>query len=79
MRVRLRVRLRSRWARGHKMATEKLTAGDIRDAMPGRHGDGRGLWLEVDPPGGRDAPKRWVFRFMLQGHSREMGLGSLAD
>jgi hypothetical protein len=55
------------------VAIEKLSANVIRDAKPGRHGDGGGLWLEVDPSGA----KRWVFRYMLRGVAREMGLSSL--
>jgi len=55
------------------MAIEKLSPADIRDAKPGRHGDGGGLWLEVDASGA----KRWVFRFMLRSNAREMGMGNL--
>jgi integrase len=56
------------------MAVEKLTAAAIRDPKPGRRGDGGGLWLETDPSGA----KRWVFRYMLRGAAREMGLGNLS-
>jgi len=42
---------------------------------PGRYGDGGGLYLQV----GATGTKSWLFRFMLAGKSREMGLGSLAD
>jgi integrase len=56
------------------VAIEKLSASAIRDAKPGRHGDGGGLWLEVD----RSGAKRWVLRYMLRGNAREMGLGNLA-
>jgi integrase len=41
--------------------------------VPGYHGDGGGLWLQVSP----SLTKSWVFRFMLSGKSREMGLGPL--
>jgi hypothetical protein len=40
---------------------------------PGLYGDGAGLWLHVGPTGG----KSWVYRFMLAGTAREMGLGPL--
>ena len=40
---------------------------------PGRYVDGGGLYLQVGPTGGR----AWLFRFMLNGKSREMGLGPL--
>ena len=38
----------------------------------GRHGDGRGLWLQVHPGGS----KSWLFRYSLPGRpERSMGLG----
>ena len=40
---------------------------------PGYYADGAGLWLQVTPSG----TKSWIFRFMLNGRAREMGLGSL--
>lgn len=42
-------------------------------ATPGYHPDGAGLYLQVSSSGA----KSWVFRFTLNGRSREMGLGSL--
>lgn len=55
------------------MAVNKLTAKAVAAAkQPGRYGDGAGLWLDVSPGGNR----RWAFRYMLAGRSREMGLGS---
>jgi integrase len=44
-------------------------------AEPGRHADGGGLYLIVDPSGS----KRWAFLFRAQGRRREMGLGGLAS
>ncbi|WP_320535317.1 tyrosine-type recombinase/integrase [Robbsia andropogonis] len=38
----------------------------------GRYGDGGGLYLQVTKSGSRS----WIFRFMLAGKSREMGLGA---
>lgn len=56
------------------MATEKLTPLAIKNLKkPGYHGDGGGLWLQISPTGA----KSWVFRYMLNGKAREMGLGSL--
>jgi integrase len=46
-----------------------------RIRAPGRHADGGGLYLQVCRNGGRS----WVFRFMLHGRAREMGLGSAND
>lgn len=51
----------------------KLTAlGVAKLKTPGMYGDGGGLWLQVTGKGG----KSWIFRFTLDGKSREMGLGS---
>jgi integrase len=38
---------------------------------PGLYGDGAGLYLHVGPTGG----KSWIFRYMLNGKARQMGLG----
>ena len=50
-----------------------LTALEIKNAKPGMHADGGGLYLCVKNSGS----KSWVFRFQLEGRRREMGLGSL--
>ena len=42
---------------------------------PGNHGDGLGLHLQVKPTGSRS----WIYRYMIAGRRREMGLGSLHD
>lgn len=42
---------------------------------PGRYGDGLGLWLQIGPEGG----KSWIYRFMLAGQARMMGLGRYPD
>ncbi len=44
----------------------------MRSAKPGRHADGNGLYLEVDPSGAR----RWLLRLVIQGKRRDIGLGS---
>lgn len=49
-----------------------LTALRVKNAKPGRYGDGNGLFLLVRPNG----TKFWVFRYRLGGTLREMGLGS---
>ncbi|QDM32657.1 DUF4102 domain-containing protein [Tardiphaga sp. vice352] len=38
---------------------------------PGLYGDGGGLYLQVSS----SSTKAWVFRFMIRGHARKMGLG----
>jgi integrase len=41
--------------------------------LPGRYGDGNGLYLIVDPSGA----KRWVLRTVVSGRRRDIGLGGL--
>jgi integrase len=48
-----------------------LTAVEVKTAKPGRHADGGGLHLLVKDTGARS----WVYRFMLKGKSRDIGLG----
>jgi integrase len=50
----------------------KLTTATVRHAKPGRHGDGRGLYLQVI--GGS---KTWVLRYEHEKRERWMGLGSV--
>jgi len=49
-----------------------LTAQSVKHAKPGRHADGGGLQLLVKESGARS----WVYRYMLNGKSRDLGLGS---
>ena len=52
----------------------KLSAAAVRAASkPGLYGDGHGLYLQVS---GFDT-KAWVFRYMIDGRPRKMGLGPL--
>lgn len=54
----------------------RLTALQVfKMTAPGRYGDGGGLWLQVSPAG----TKSWLFRFMLDGRARQMGLGAVSD
>jgi integrase len=56
-------------------AIGKLTTLRVERAKePGMYGDGGGLYLRVT----EDGAKNWVFRFMLGGRPRWMGLGPLA-
>lgn len=53
----------------------KLTARSVAALnKPGRHSDGSGLYLVVDPKGA----KRWVFLFRWDGKLKEMGLGGIS-
>ena len=51
-----------------------LSAAFLRSAPPGRHADGNGLYLFVQPSGTRS----WIQRLVVRGRRRELGLGSLA-
>jgi integrase len=57
-----------------RRAIDKLSPAAVRNAnRPGLYGDGGGLWLHVGETGG----KSWLYRYMLYGRAREMGLGPL--
>src|SRR5262245_42828238 len=50
----------------------RLTATEVSTKKkPGRYSDGHGLWLQVSESGS----KAWLFRYMLNGRARHMGLG----
>lgn len=51
----------------------KLTALSVKNAKPGRHGDGEGLYLLVKPSGA----KSWVLRIQADGKRHDIGLGSV--
>src|ERR1700677_1397226 len=52
----------------------KLTAAAVRVATePGLYGDGHGLYLQIST----FDTKSWVFRYMIEGRARKMGLGPL--
>ena len=63
----------------------KLTQARIKAAKPhpnqsghrrhAKYGDGRGLWLMVDPNGN----KSWAFLYTINKRSRHMGIGPLAN
>lgn len=55
-----------------KKLSNALTPLAVKNAQPGRHADGGGLHLLVKPTGARS----WVYRFMLNGKSRDVGLGA---
>jgi integrase len=58
------------------MKSNQLTTRKIAAAKkPGYYGDGGGLYLQVS----RSGSKSWIFRFMLDGRARDMGLGAYPD
>ncbi len=50
-----------------------LSAAFIRSAPPGRHADGNGLYLFVQP----SRTRSWIQRLLVRGRRRELGLGSV--
>lgn len=55
-----------------KILINVLSSVQVHSATPGRYVDGNGLHLLVRKSGARS----WVFRFMVDGRSRDVGLGS---
>lgn len=55
--------------------TERLSARHLSSKRTGMYADGGGLYLQVTKTGARS----WLFCYMLNRKSREMGLGSLKD
>jgi Arm DNA-binding domain len=54
----------------------QLTEAKIRTLThTGLHPDGAGLYLQLRPGGA----KSWIYRFRLNGRTRDMGFGALAD
>lgn len=53
----------------------KLTALKVKNAKPGRHGDGAGLYLLVSD----SLAKSWMLRVQASGKRRDIGLGALSD
>ena len=58
-----------------KKLTNALDAKTVKYAKPGRHADGGGLHLLVKESGARS----WVFRYMLNGKSRDLGLSRCSE
>ncbi len=57
-----------------KHVGNKLSAAAVNAAKkPGLYGDGHGLYLQISEYN----TKAWVFRFMLEGRARKMGIGPL--
>ena len=54
--------------------SNQLTARAVSSKKePGRYGDGGGLYLQVSKFG----TKSWIYRYMLDGRARHMGLGAI--
>lgn len=53
----------------------RLTTLSMKNAKPGRHADGGGLYLLVKPTGA----KSWLLRVQVDGKRRDIGLGSFRE
>jgi hypothetical protein len=56
-----------------EVAVAEATHDPAKGKRPQRMGDGQGLYLQISAGN----TKSWLFRYMLRGRSREMGLGAL--
>ena len=56
-------------------ALNRMSAAQVKNAEPGKHSDGGGLWLVKHATGSA----QWVLRVTVHGRRREMGLGSYPD
>lgn len=55
----------------------RLTAIEVKNATPGYHHDGGGLWLRVvTSSNGKAGPRSFFYRYQAHGKDRWMGLGS---
>ncbi len=54
-----------------RVVRNALTVAKVMNAGPGRHPDGRNLYLLVSETGSRS----WIFRYSFRGKSHEMGIG----
>src|SRR6266550_4224514 len=50
----------------------------VKTAPPGMHCDGRGLYLQVTVGKDGKLNRSWIFRYRVNGRSRDLGLGPLA-
>ena len=56
----------------NKAVRDALSPASVRNLAPGRYADGNGLYLLVTDSGAR----MWIWRGVIQGRRRELGLGS---
>ncbi len=63
------------WVENMARSINKLTAKKVSSlSEKGRYSDGNGLWLQITQHG----TKSWLYRFMMHGRARQMGLGSIS-
>jgi len=56
-------------------ALHRLSAVEVKNALPGKHPDGGGLWLYKK----NTSTGSWFLRVVVHGRRREMGLGSISE
>tara|TARA_R110000787_G_scaffold180639_2_gene292726 strand:- start:34 stop:1002 length:969 start_codon:yes stop_codon:yes gene_type:complete len=56
-------------------ATNRLSALRVQNALPGKYGDGGGLWLHKRAKNSG----QWILRFTLHGKRHDMGLGGIGS
>jgi integrase len=56
---------------------QRLSSAAVRNAKPGWHADGGGLYLQVTTGKDGHINRSWVFCYVLNKRERQMGLGSL--
>jgi integrase len=62
-----------------RRSIHRLSDRRVKTAPPGMHCDGGGLYLQITQ-GADGTPRRsWLYRYVLHGRERQMGLGSLND
>jgi integrase len=67
--------MRTRFKPHGRHPYQRLSAVSLRRSRtPGRHADGNGLYLVVDPSGAQ----RWIWRGVIQGKRSDLGLGSVS-
>jgi hypothetical protein len=57
----------------------KLSSAAVKNAKPGMHSDGDGLYLQATKRSDDSIGKSWIFRFALKGRERHMGLSAVAE
>ena len=55
----------------------RLSSAGVKNAPPGMHPDGGGLYLQATRAADDTINRSWIFRFVLDGRERHMGIGSL--
>ncbi|WP_215880498.1 tyrosine-type recombinase/integrase [Acidithiobacillus albertensis] len=74
-RLKVRPKVRPESKGGYMAKMHLLDASTAKNAKTGTHSDGGNLYLRVRPSGSR----AWVFRYVVNGKPREIGMGAYPD